>query len=93
MGNPGILRFGHEVDLDTAVYYFPNDIICGNVEPSLILTGTPQKVYEATKIAILKGKKAPGGFMLAPGCGIPPMALPYNVYIMMKALNDFGWYV
>jgi len=31
MGDPGIASFGHEVDLDVASKYFPNDIIMGNV--------------------------------------------------------------
>jgi len=92
MGDPGIASFGHEVDLDVAGKYFPNDIIMGNVEPAVIQTGTPAQVYELTRICIEKGRKHPGGFMLAPGCEMPPKAPPYNVWTMMKAVSDFGWY-
>jgi len=84
--HPSILSFGHEVDLEVAARYFPNDIILGNVEPVVIQTGTPRQVYELSKIAIEKGRKAPGGFILAPGC-----ELPVNVFAMTKAVNGFGW--
>jgi len=91
-GDPGILRFGHEVDLDRASEYFPNDIIVGNVEPAVIHTGKPEKIYELSRICIEKGKKHPGGYALSPGCELPPLSPPYNVWTMRKAINDFGWY-
>jgi uroporphyrinogen decarboxylase len=92
MGEIGIASFGHEVDIDIASKYFPNDVICGNVEPALIQTGTPEQVYEMTKICIEKGRKHPSGFMLAPGCELPPYSPPHNVWMMMKAISDYGWY-
>ncbi|MBN2124358.1 MAG: hypothetical protein JW821_08700 [Deltaproteobacteria bacterium] len=92
MGDPGILSFGHEVDLETASEYFPDHIIVGNVDPAVIQTGRPEDVYEASRICIEKGKKYPGGFALAPGCELPPLAPPYNVWMMRKAINDFGWH-
>jgi uroporphyrinogen decarboxylase len=91
-GDPGIVSVGHEVDLETASRHFPNDIIMGNVEPALLQTGTPEQVYEAAKACIEKGVKHPGGFMLAPGCEMPPMACEENIWAMMQAVNDFGWY-
>lgn len=92
MGDPGIVSFGHEVDLERASKCFPDDIIVGNVEPAVIHTGRPEKVYELSRICIEKGKKHGGGFALAPGCELPPLAPPYNVWMMRKAINDFGWY-
>ncbi|MBW1895404.1 MAG: hypothetical protein JRI91_17205, partial [Deltaproteobacteria bacterium] len=89
-GDPGFLSFGHEVDLETAATYFPKDVILGNVEPAVIQTGSPKEVYELTRIVIERGKKCPGGFMLAPGCEIPPMAPEENVWAMMQAVSDFG---
>ncbi|MBW2306760.1 MAG: uroporphyrinogen decarboxylase family protein [Deltaproteobacteria bacterium] len=91
--HPSVLSFGHEVDIEEAGKYFPEDIIFGNIAPAVIQTGTPQQVYELCKIAIEKGKKAPGGFILGPGCGLPVAAPPVNVYAMTKAVHDFGWYV
>lgn len=92
MGDPGIISIGHEVDLETAAKYFPNDIILGNLEPALIQTGTPQEIYEASRKIIEKGKNLTGGFIFSPGCGMPPMASPDNVMAMTDAVNDFGWY-
>jgi len=93
MGDPGIVSFGHEVDLTTAIKYFGDTcIIAGNIEPAAIQTGTPQQVYELCRQAIEKAKYAPRGFILEPGCELSPMSPPYNVYTMKKAINDFGWY-
>lgn len=90
--HPAVLSFGHEVDLEVAGKYFPEDIILGNIEPAVFQAGTPEQVYRLCKIAIEKGKKTPGGFILAPGCGLPPMSPHENVLAMTKAVNDFGWY-
>ena len=92
MGDPGIISFGHEVDLERAAEYFPNDIILGNLEPALLQTATPEEVYEATKKVVEKGKKAPGGYIFAVGCQFPPRAKIENVKAMNQALDDFGWY-
>jgi uroporphyrinogen decarboxylase len=91
-GDPGIISIGHEIDIETASEWFPNDIIMGNVEPSIIQTGTPEEIYERSRICIEKGKKHRSGFILAPGCELPVMAPPYNVWMLRKAVNDFGWY-
>ncbi|MFC2047554.1 uroporphyrinogen decarboxylase family protein [Chloroflexota bacterium] len=92
MGDPGIVSFGHEVDLEVAGKYFPHDIIAGNVEPAVLQSGTADQVYELCQIAIGKGRKCPGGFVLMAGCEFPVMAPPYNLWIMRKAIDDFGWY-
>jgi len=90
--HPSILNFGHEVKIDDAARYFPDDIISGNIEPAVILKGKPEQVYELSRLAIEKGRKIPGGFILSAGCGMPPRAPSYNVWMMTKAVNDFGWY-
>jgi len=92
MGEPGIVHFGHEVDLDVASKHFPSHILMGNVNTAVIQTGTPQQVYEMARACIEKGTRHPSGYMLAPGCEMPPRAPPYNVWTMMKAISDFGWY-
>ncbi len=91
--HPSVLSFGHEVDLEVAARHFPEDIIFGNIEPVIFQIGTPEQVYDLCREAIQKGKMAPGGFILGPGCGLPPFAPPVNVYAMTKAVVDFGWYV
>jgi uroporphyrinogen decarboxylase len=89
--HPSILSFGHEVDLEVAARYFPDDVIYGNIEPALFVTETPHQIYERCKDIIIKGRKAPGGFILGPGCGLQ-VASAVNVFAMTKAVNDFGWY-
>jgi uroporphyrinogen decarboxylase len=91
-GDPGIISIGHEVELETAARYFPNDIIMGNLEPAIIQTRTPQEVYAATGEVINKGKRIAGGYIFAPGCELPPKAPVENVMAMTQAVNDFGWY-
>jgi uroporphyrinogen decarboxylase len=89
--HPSVLSFGHEVDIETAARYFPDDIIFGNIEPAAFQVGPPERVYELCRAAIEKGKRTQG-FILGPGCGLPPTAPAANVYAMTKAVHDFGWY-
>ena len=91
-GDPGIVSIGHEVTMETAGKYFPDQIILGNLDPSLIQTGTPEQVYEAAKRNIEEGKGLPGGYIFSPGCQLPPKANPDNVMAMTRAANDVGWY-
>jgi len=92
-GDPGILSFGHEVDLTKAVEVFGDKhAIAGNIEPRVIQEGTWQEVYELCTIAIEKGKYAPSGYLLMAGCEVPVHAPPYNLYVMKKAVKDFGFY-
>lgn len=92
-GDPAIFSFGHEVALDKAAEYFPDDIIMGNLEPAIILTRTAEEVYKATAELIKTGKKlSAAGFIFSPGCELPPMSPIENVKAMTQAVNDFGWY-
>jgi uroporphyrinogen decarboxylase len=92
MGDPGLVSFGHEVDMETAARYFPNDIIVGNLEPAIIQTKTPEEVYQAARAVLTQGKKLANGFIFAPGCELPPMAPVENIKAITRAVNDFGWY-
>jgi uroporphyrinogen decarboxylase len=91
-GIPAIISVGHEVELEKVAKFFPNDIAFGNLEPALLQVGTPEEVYERSKNLVLKGKELPVGFIFSSGCEMPPKAPPYNVWMMTKAVNDFGWY-
>ena len=91
MGKADIVSIGHEVDITTAIENFGSKcIIAGNIEPALIQTGTHNTIYELCKIIIEKGKLAPRGFILMPGCETPVNTPPYNFYTIVKALNEFG---
>jgi len=98
MGDPGVISVAHDTDedwptpLESVCKLFPNDIIFGNVEPAMFQIGTPEQVYELCRQCIEIGKKHKPGFVLAPGCELPPKASPYNVWQMTKAVDDHGWY-
>ncbi len=92
-GDPGMLSFGQEVELSKAAEVFPDHIIAGNVDPVMIANGKPDEIYAACRTAIEQGKKyCPGRFVLMGGCEIPPIVPPYHIYIMQKAVEDFGAY-
>lgn len=90
--HPSILSFGHEVSIETSAKYFQKDIVCGNIEPAIIQTGTTQQVYELAKTRLESGKKVPGGFILSAGCELPIASPAANVFAITKAVDDFGWY-
>ena len=90
--HPSVLSFGHEVELTKAGEMFPEDIILGNIDPSFLLTGSPQQVYEHCRKMIEVGRNLPGGFILAPGCDISPHTPDANLDSMRQAINDFGVY-
>jgi uroporphyrinogen decarboxylase len=91
-GDPGMLSFGHEVDLLTAAKHFPDQIIAGNVEPQLIAQGPALEVFAQARLAVEKGKQCPSGFVLMGGCEIPKTTPPYHMYLMSKAREEFGWF-
>ncbi|MBI2851989.1 MAG: hypothetical protein HYX84_02635, partial [Chloroflexi bacterium] len=92
MGDPGIISVANEVDLDIVAKYFPNDIVEGNLETTVIQCGTPGEVYDEARKVIEQGKRLPAGFILRPACQIPPLAPVENLHAITRALNDFGWY-
>ena len=92
-GERGILSFGEEVDLARAIETFGDKhVVAGNIEPRLIREGTWQQVYESARLCLEKAKDAPGGYILMPGCDIPPFSPPYNIYALKKAVMDYGFY-
>jgi uroporphyrinogen decarboxylase len=93
MGNPGICSIGSQIEIATAIKHLGDKaVIAGNIEPNILQTAPPQQVYNLCKEIIDAGKKAPRGFMLMSGCETPPETPSYNVYLMRKAIDDFGWY-
>ena len=90
--HPSILSFGQEVDLLEAARLFPEDIIQGNIDPSILQVGTPQEIYKRCRVCIDKGMQIPAGFVLAPGCDLPPRAPSFNIWAMTKAVKELGYY-
>ncbi|MBW2442203.1 MAG: hypothetical protein JRH12_17115 [Deltaproteobacteria bacterium] len=90
MGNPGVVSFGHEVAIETAVKFFGRDcIIAGNIEPAVIHVGRPDEVYRLCMDALVRGSRSPRGYILMPGCGIPPGVPAENLLMLKKAVADF----
>jgi uroporphyrinogen decarboxylase len=90
MGNPGIVSFGHEVAIETAVKFFGRDcIIAGNIEPAVIHMGQPDEIYRLCMAALAQGSQAPHGYILMPGCGIPPNVPTQNLLMLKKAATEF----
>jgi uroporphyrinogen decarboxylase len=90
--HPSVLSFGHEVDLERAIQYFPRDIIFGNIDPTTLKYESEDQIYERSRIALEKGEKTPAGFVLGPGCDIPLMTPPQNLHAMTRAAKDHGSY-
>ena len=91
-GEPGMLSFGHEVDILQAAQAFPGQIIAGNVDPQIIHRGSPEEIDMVCKEAIQNGKQIGGGFALMGGCELPPTTPPYNIYLMSRARDRYGTY-
>lgn len=89
----GMISVGIETSLEDAAKYFPRDIICGNLDPSLIMNGTPEEVYRKSCEIIEKGKfLLKDRFEFMSGCEVGPGSPVENVRMMVKAVNDVGWY-
>jgi len=87
-----VLSFGREVPLAKAMEMFPDQIIAGNVNPTLIQEGQPEEVFDQARECIETAKFHPGGYILMAGCDIPPQAPPVNVFQLVKAAREFGRY-
>jgi hypothetical protein len=58
LGKPGICSVGSEVGLDTAIQYFgPTSIIVGNIDPRMILMGSPMRSSAGRAGFYADGKK------------------------------------
>lgn len=90
--HPAVLSFGPEIDILDAAKNFPYDIICGNIDTSLLQSGSPGAIVNACCELLEKGKRIESGFILAPGCDMPALAPPVNIYAITKALKDHGDY-
>ncbi len=65
--------------------------LCGNIDCGLLITGSPEEIYESTKKLILDCK-AGGGFVLG-ACNAVQQEVPLENYMAMdKAWRDFGKY-
>jgi len=87
-----IMSVGREVELTTAMEMFPDQIIAGNVDPTLIQEGKAEEVFEQARECIETAKDHKGGYVLMAGCDLPPQAPPVNVFQLVKAAREYGRY-
>lgn len=88
-----VWNFGPETPLDVQIKNFgDHDIIGGNVDPPSFQLKSYDEVLQLCKENIEQGMNSPSGFVLMPGCEMPPLAPPVNVHAMMKAVREFGQY-
>ncbi len=66
--------------------------ILGPIDPSAVMAlGTPDDVRAAAREAIdVLG--AGGGFILGPGCALPPATPPDNIHALVEAARTYGVY-
>ena len=95
MADTGVdgISIDHLVDVAAAKREVGDRVcIIGNIDPvGTLLLGTPEQVLEESKHCIERAGQG-GGFVLAPGCGVPPNAPPENLVAMRQAAEQFGRY-
>jgi len=86
----GCFSLDHKVDLAYAKKELQGIIcIAGNVDPvSVMNDGTPEYVEEVSKKCIEVAAEG-GGFVLCPGCDIPPSVPLENIKAFIKASRKF----
>jgi len=84
--------FGYQVDLDFIGQTLGGKVVLiGNVNPMTVHSGTPNDVFEETKVAIEKLKDY-RGFIVQDGNNIPPGTPVENINAMMAAAEKYGGY-
>jgi uroporphyrinogen decarboxylase len=87
-----VVSVGREVNLATAMEMFPEQIVAGNVDPTIIQEGRAEEVLVQARECIEKAKHHKGGYILMAGCDVPPHAPPANVFQLVKAAREYGRY-
>lgn len=91
----GVTSFdtGFPVDFGRVRDQLGEDVeIAGGPEVALLLSGTPDQVYERAKSILQSGIKRGGRFILREGNNLPPNVPEENLAAMYQASLDFGEY-
>jgi uroporphyrinogen decarboxylase len=84
--------FGYEVDLARIARVMAGRVVLlGNVNPMLILSGTPDQVRETTR-RVIEALAPLRGFIVQDGNNIPPGSPIENINAMMEAAEIYGSY-
>jgi len=82
--NPSCLSLGQEVDLPKLRHRLSATCLAGNIDPMLLLKATPEEVAREARALLSAMGDAPG-FVLAPGCDVPPAAPAENLRALLAA--------
>lgn len=86
-----VWNFGPETSIEKQIENFgAHDVIGGNVDPPSFQTKSFEEIVMLCKDNIERGIKNPSGYILMPGCEMPPLAPPINVHAMVYAARKFG---
>jgi uroporphyrinogen decarboxylase len=90
----GFISLDDVVDLGAAKEALAGrSILTGNIRPTeSMYLGTPETVRENVRECLAAAGDAPGGFLLAVGCGLPIHTPTANVTALMAAVREFGRY-
>jgi len=83
----------HKVDIARAkeVFRERNKCLAGNVDPVHVLNeGTPEKVRAASEKCLMAAAEG-GGFVLMPGCDIPPTVPTENILAFMETAAAYKY--
>lgn len=86
-----VLSVDYKVNIEKAVEIVRDKIaLAGNLNPVAIMqNGTPEQVAEAARQAIQQARSYPG-YILMPGCDIPPGVPLENVKAMVRAAYEYS---
>jgi len=89
---PSIFSFDQKVKPKTAKELLGKYCcLMGNIDPTLLLTGSKEEIERAVAICITEAA-VNGGFILAPGCGIATKTPPQNLQAMINSARTIGIY-
>lgn len=83
----GIANIDYPVELKDASRLLSDICINGNIKPLVFLENTPEEIAEEVR-SVVQFCSQRKGFILSPGCEIPPEAKPGNVMAMMSSVTD-----
>ena len=88
-----LISIGTDTPPDVASEALGEDfVLCGYVNMTNLVLNTPDEIYEEARDIILKMKYRPGGFVLMTSCVVSNSVPPANLFAMLQAAEDFGYY-
>ncbi|MEN6440035.1 MAG: uroporphyrinogen decarboxylase family protein [Syntrophobacter sp.] len=88
-----VFFIGQEMDLEkTGQLMGKGHILAGNLDTGTLQNGNSRQVFDEARRCLTIGKRHPGGFILMPGCELPPGIPLENIEAVAQALYEHGYY-